>query len=289
MEFQSDKTKKKSIVDIVKQNVKQFASVVEPLGPVKTVMKYVMGLGNNPKDGSGVMGLRKLKTNSNVPRDISQAVENAVDFQSKWTNSVQGKKLLNESGYAPYPWKRGTNDRTPEEILEFRNKRLGNVEVQVQDDPSIFGSQSTKVDPRGVSTTLIKMRDKFPDKTQLNSTAVHEASHSGDTYIPNSDLNLMRNSQIDGFQNTDNYDYYSNSGEVRSSLNEDRKHLLDKGVDVFNKPVTIEDLKLLEDKRNTSSSYYPKKRKLYGDDGWLKLLNTVSDTSDNNSKYKNIT
>jgi len=216
-----------------------------------------------------------------------------IDFEKKWVNSTMGQKLLNNSVKKDksFPGKKDGKsynafDFGTKTLTSYFNKNLDKVEAKEWDETD--EARNNRV-----------MGEYFRDKIKINpnpefqadlkNTITHEVGHVNDYLMPKSDKLFIKNISTN-IKDTGNDEYIKKPGELRASLQTSRKYLMEKGVDVFNKPITDDDMKLLKNrtfKKNQNHVYDHKMLKLYGEKNYLEALNTISDKTklDNNNNY----
>ena len=224
-------------------------------------------------------------------------------------SSPRYKEMLNKSG-GTGPWTT-SHDVAQARINNLNKIQL--APLYIKDDPNHKFTEEQLSGMGGYSKSkngliYINPKSGLKDKTLYD----HEMSHSIDRpifpihkklrsliklggitegrLIPVNDINLMTSLKDDSLplnrivafwkkhgdtpeEGTRNY--YSDPTEVRARLNEIRRILNDKGVDVFNNKITPDDFnKVLE--------YKPVKglKNIYSDENILKLLNTISYVND---------
>ena len=208
---------------------------------------------------------------------ISNVDRNDYSNEEDYNNEVQGQ--FNHIKYG-----RLNNLKTTPNVKSFET---GDADVNSDGINTAGWSES---DSGQIRTKPMLMSAKNNDDYNwTNSTMYpHEISHSVDRpndfadnfgeldkrEIPEADLKEM-SSRLK-IVPTSTYDkYYAEPSEVRARLNATRKHLSNKGVDVFTKPLTIEDLNItypdgfIDDGINQL-------RNIYKDEDILWMLNNIS-------------
>jgi hypothetical protein len=217
-----------------------------------------------------------------------------VDFEKKWVNSTMGQKLLNNSVEKDKSILRkiveniydlDSSNYTKTLTKEF-NKNLDNVESKEWDETDEARNNKIMGTYKGDE---IKINPNPRYQADLKNTITHEVSHVNNYLMPKSDKNFIKNISTN-IKDTGKDEYIKDPGEFRASLQTSRKYLTEKGVDIFNKPITDDDMKLLKNrtfKKNENWGYDHEMIKLYGEKNYLEALNTISDKTklDNNNNY----
>ncbi len=212
-----------------------------------------------------------------------------VDFEKKWVNSTMGQKLLDNSVKKDKSFP-GKKDGKPYNAFDFGtefltkefNKNLDKVEPKEWDETD--EARNNKI-MGTYYRNKIKINPNPKFQADLKGTITHEVSHLNNYLMPESDKNFIKNIST----NIKNK-YIKKPGELRASLQSSRKYLMEKGVDIFNKPITDDDMKLLKNrtfKKNENQGYDHSMIKQYGEKNYLEALNTISDKTklDNNNNY----
>jgi len=200
-----------------------------------------------------------------------------------------GQKLLNNSVKKDksFPGKKDGKsynafDFGTEFLTKEFNKNLDNVAPKEWDETDEARNNKIMGTYKG-DEIKINPNPKF--QADLKGTITHEVSHVNNYLMPESDKNFIKNISTNIKDK-----YIKKPGELRASLQSSRKYLMEKGVDIFNKPITDDDMKLLKNrtfKKNENQGYDHEMIKLYGEKNYLEALNTISDKTklDNNNNY----
>lgn len=263
-------------------------------------------LRNNIKDPSSA------KTNEEHLQLSNQAnLDEAYNFAHQWMSSPRYKEMLNKSGGTDW-WT--TSYDIAEERINNLNK-IQSAPLYIEDDPDQRYTKKQLSGVAGYSKNESGNIYVKPFYGSNYSTLYdHEMSHSIDRpianslpkdfikfwgrgasseprLIPSNDVDLITNlidhtipqdhtvSFWDSYGDTPEEgtrNYYGTPTEVRARLNEIRRKLYDKGVDVFNNEITPDNYnKVLNNKA------VEELRAIYSDEDILRLLNTISSVNDN--------
>ncbi len=239
-------------------------------------------------------------------------LDKAYNFATQWMSSPRYKEMLNKSGGTDW-WT--TSYDIAEERINNLNK-IQSAPLYIEDDPNQKFSQDQLLGLNGYSDNSdgsVYVQPFYGAKK--NGTLYdHEISHSIDRpidnslpkdfvkywgrgmgfeprLIPDSDVNLITNlvdhsiPQEYSISTWDQYgdtpeegtrNYFAKPTEVRARLNEIRRKLNDKGVDVFNNEITPSDFDKVIKNQAVEDL-----RGVYSDEDILRLLNTISSVNDN--------
>ena len=252
------------------------------------------------------------KTNEEYRQLANQAnLDEAYNFAHNWMSSPRYREMLNKSGGTDW-WT--TSYDVAQERINNLNK-IQSAPLYIEDDPNQYYTKEQLYSIGGYSkneTGNIYV-DKFHGEND-NTIYDHEMSHSIDRpitnslpkdfvkywgrgmgfeprLIPDSDVNLITNlidhsiPQEYSISTWEKYgdtpeegtrNYYGTPTEVRARLNEIRRNLNDKGVDVFNNEITPDNYNKVLNTRALQDL-----KKIYSDEDILRLLNTISSVNDN--------
>jgi len=238
-------------------------------------------------------------------------LDEAYNFATQWMSSPRYKEMLNKSGGTDW-WT--TSYDVAEQRINNLNK-IQTVPYYISEDPNQYYTKQQLSGIAGYSDNEDGRIYVKPDSGANYSTLYdHEMSHSIDRpmtnslpkdfikfwargvdneprLIPSNDVDLITNlidrsipldytvkfwqkygdTPEEGTRN-----YYGTPTEVRARLNEIRRTLNDKGVDVFNNEITPDNFNKVV-KNNAVEDL----RAIYSDDDIIRLLNTISSVDDN--------
>jgi len=173
-----------------------------------------------------------------------------------------------------------------------------------KEDPNAPGFTTSSYRYKGLTQDVV---DKMGFRTGIEIPGSANPQFSQRRLIPKSDVEFMKNladpakTTIEGhmktrsafadkkFQDLDQGDkdfiagqikfnaYVADPSETRARVNSGRQSMRGLGIDIFNKKVTKDDL---EKWKETGDFEYKQLQNVYGEDGMLKLFNTISANTD---------